>query len=251
MARQAIWFDSCPGERTHFLPCRYLLAFIHPFPAVRCRGTKVGAHGTPGGRPRPRQSCVAVSRSCNARVCPAPPASAVRRHGWLKCAPALASSQGPAISARPASAESPHRLSSTPTQSHPETPPRAPLLSPCAAPYCARVRLAALGMSRIGTGSGLHARGASGAGSACAAVRDASIGPASPVRAVATAAEGKLTQNREGDASDSPWCNVMRARSPDRIALACERSAALYKCLISECANGQSGVQGPPPEEED
>ena len=125
VARQAIWVDSCSGERTHFLPCRYLHAFIHPFPAVRCRGTKVGAHGTPGGRARPRQSCVAVSRSCNARVCPAPPASAVRRHGWLKCAPALASSQGPAISARPASAERPHRLSSTPTQSHPETPPRA------------------------------------------------------------------------------------------------------------------------------
>ena len=213
-----MWVDSCPGERTHFLPCRYLLAFIHPFPAVRCRGTKVGAHGTPGGRPRPRQSCVAVSRSCNARVCPAPPASAVRRHGWLKCAPALASSQGPAISARPASAESPHRLSSTPTQSHPETPPRAPLLSPCAAPYCARVRRAALGMSRIGTGSGLHARGASGAGSACAAVRDASIGPASPVRAVATAAAGKLTQNRGGDASHILPAHPgpkMTKRSPD------------------------------------
>ena len=131
------------------------------------------------------------------------------------------------------------------------TASRAPLLSPCAAPYCARVRLAALGMSRIGTGSGSHARGASGAGSACAAVRDASIGPASPVRAVATAAEGKLTQNRGCDASDSPWCNVMRARSPDRIALACERSAALDKRLISECANGQSGDQGPTPEEED
>ena len=76
-----MWVDSCPGERTHFLPF-YLHAFIHPFPAVRCRGTKVGCSWH-AGRPSAATPILCCGEPLVQRPC-LPRASCFRRAPpWL------------------------------------------------------------------------------------------------------------------------------------------------------------------------